>query len=108
MVDVVFLLLVFFMLAARFGQDLSFGAKLGGTGAGYSGPPRLVSVSEGGVQLNGFVLPLEDLAEELRALMAGPEDIVVLRPVEGATTQDLIDVVAALRAGGIEAIAVVE
>lgn len=108
MIDVVFLLLVFFMLAARFGQDLAVEAKAGGTGGEYAGPPRLVSVSQENVRLNGFAVPLEALVEELSALMAGPEDIVVLRPAEGARTQDLINVIVALRDGGIEAIAVVE
>ena len=108
MIDVVFLLLVFFMLAARFGQDLAVEMKAGGTGGEYSGPPRLVSISAESVLLNGFAVPLEALVEELRALMAAPEDIVVLRPAEGARTQGLINVIVALRDGGIEAIAVVE
>ena len=44
MIDVVFLLLVFFMLAARFGHDLSLPMATGGGGDAYDGPPRLVVI----------------------------------------------------------------
>ena len=39
MIDVVFLLLVFFMLASRFGSDALVPLSLGGSGDTYSGPP---------------------------------------------------------------------
>ncbi|MGJ8530069.1 ExbD/TolR family protein, partial [Maritalea sp.] len=44
MIDVVFLLLVFFMLASRFGMDMHIPMQISGAGSGYSGPPRLVDV----------------------------------------------------------------
>lgn len=46
MIDVVFLLLVFFMLASRFGLEAMMPLPLVGAGGGaYSGPPRLVDIS---------------------------------------------------------------
>jgi len=108
MIDVVFLLLVFFMLAARFGHDLSLPMDTGGGAGAYDGPPRLVAITEGGVALNGRALPLDALAEALTPLMETPEDIVVLRPAEGVALQRLIAVSDALRAAGLMRLVVVE
>ncbi len=107
MIDVVFLLLVFFMLAAQFGQDVAL--PLGPAGGGdYSGPPRLVTVRDQGVTLNGTPLTTEGLADALAPLMTNPDDIVVLRAEDTASVQDLSDVLSALRAAGFTALAVAE
>ncbi len=46
MIDVVFLLLVFFMLAARFGHDVEIDLPLSAASTTpYQGPPRLVMCS---------------------------------------------------------------
>ncbi len=108
MIDVVFLLLVFFMLAARFGHDLSLPMDTGWGAGAYDGPPRLVAITEGGVALNGRALPLDALAEALTPLMETPEDIVVLRPAAGVALQRLIAVSDALRAAGLMRLVVVE
>ncbi len=102
MIDVVFLLLVFFMLASRFGVertlDLSIG---GGASAHWSGPPRLVDVgADGALSLNGVAIAPDDLAVRLNALMAKPTDPVVIRP-KGASLQDVIAVMEQLRGAGI-------
>ena len=44
MIDVVFLLLVFFMLASRFGSEEALPLPLAGGGGTWSGPPRLVEI----------------------------------------------------------------
>ncbi|MEO1313183.1 MAG: biopolymer transporter ExbD [Pseudomonadota bacterium] len=108
MIDVVFLLLVFFMLAARFGQDMALETTLTGRGEAYSGPPRLITVTPEGLRLNGVAVEPETLAPTLTGLMEGPEDLIILRPAEGATTQGLVDVIALLRAEGMTSVAVVE
>ena len=100
MVDVVFLLLVFFMLAARFGQDSGLTLSLGGGVNEWSGPPRLITVSPDQVALNGVVMPLPQLPEALTALMQNPNDAVILRARGGADVQKVIDVMAALRSAG--------
>lgn len=108
MIDVVFLLLVFFMLAARFGQDTRLPMSTAGGAAAYDGPPRLVEITEGGVALNGRALPLDALAGALGSLMESPGDIVVLRPAGGVALQRLIAVSDALRAAGLTRLLVVE
>lgn len=101
MIDVVFLLLVFFMLASRFGheelRELSLG---GGAGAQWAGPPRLVDVAPGGARLNGVATDPAALGAALAPLMGSPADPVVVRAREGAV-QDLVAVLDALAAAGI-------
>ena len=110
MIDVVFLLLVFFMLAARFGGDAALPiAAAGGSASGYEGPPRLVAVSAGGtLALNGQAVALDELAARLAPLMEAPDDMVVLRPRGDATVQDMVTVAERLRAAGLTRLVVVE
>jgi biopolymer transport protein ExbD len=110
MIDVVFLLVVFFMLAARFGAegtlDLALAAPQGG--AVWQGPPRLVTVAPGGVALNGVAIEAAALPAALGALMAGPDDPVVLRAAEGVDLQRLVAVIGILQAGGIARLVVAD
>ena len=108
MVDVVFLLLVFFMLASRFEQDvgIELSASLPGSGGGDA--PRLVDVLAEGVLLNGVPTGDESLAEHLGPLVRDESDVVVLRPGEGADVQRLIDLIEALKSGGFSNLVVIE
>ncbi|WP_232830633.1 biopolymer transporter ExbD [Oceanicella sp. SM1341] len=109
MIDVVFLLLVFFMLAARFGADSEISLKAAGRDAsGYQGAPRLVELRPGGITLNGTPVSREALVEALRPLMPAPDALVVLRARDGADVQGLVDVIEALQAGGITTLALAE
>lgn len=101
MIDVVFLLLVFFMLASRFGTDMFLPLKVAGGGGTYSGPLRLVDVLPEGTRLNGVALDEDDLAARLQPLMGSPEDTIILRPADEAELQRLIDVMDILKAGGM-------
>ncbi|SIT03873.1 biopolymer transport protein ExbD [Roseivivax lentus] len=111
MIDVVFLLLVFFMLAARFGTApaLALAPGTGEAAAAYSGPPRLIELGADGLWLNGA--PMADMAALLAALPAlteGPRDILVLRGRETARTGDLVALVAGLNRAGYHRLAVIE
>ena len=65
MIDVVFLLLVFFMLAARFGQDVVIDLPISAASdKPYEGPPRLIDVLPGAVRLNGVEMPMAALLPE--------------------------------------------
>ena len=108
MIDVVFLLLVFFMLAARFGAPLAQPIALaapGGTET-YEGPPRLVEIGPDALRLNG--LPVIDLPGALRPLMQNEDDTVILRALPGTSVQRLVDVTATLKDAGFTGMAVVE
>ncbi|MBK1637051.1 ExbD/TolR family protein [Rhodovulum adriaticum] len=109
MIDVVFLLLVFFMLASRFGQDVTLPvAGGGGAGADWSGPPRLVDIRPGVVALNGVQTALPDLPAALEPLTDSPADPVVLRPRDGADLQRVITVMEALSQAGHDRLILVE
>jgi len=108
MIDVVFLLLVFFMLASRFGVDRAVPLSLPGSGGSYSGPPRLVELSAEGLRLNGRAIAPEDLAAALTSLMDSPTDAIVLRPQDGADLQALVVLMETLGAAGFSRLVLVE
>ncbi len=108
MIDVVFLLLVFFMMVSRFGAEQAVPLELAGTGGVWSGPPRLIDISDSGVLLNGSAVPDTKLVQALVPLMASPQDPVVLRLSEGSDAQDLMAVMDRLQAAGITRLSVVQ
>jgi len=107
MIDVVFLLLVFFMLAARFGLEGGVALSLAGDGAPWSGPPRLVEVAPGTLRLNGVPLEMEALLAELRRLGAAGVP-VVLRAGPEADLGRLVEVMERLREAGFADLVLVE
>ena len=109
MIDVVFLLLVFFMLASRFASETAIPlAAAQGQGGEWRGPLRLIDLGPGGaVALNGTPLAPGDLAARLGPLVEGPEDPILLRGRE-ASLQDLTAVMEALRAAGFRRLVLVE
>jgi biopolymer transport protein ExbD len=108
MIDVVFLLMVFFMLAARFGQEVSVEVALAGGAGDWSGPPRLVDIRPEGLALNGVPTDLDGVAGALPGLMTSAGDTVVLRARDGADVQRVLDVMEALRGHGFTALVLVE
>ncbi|MDX1743419.1 MAG: biopolymer transporter ExbD [Ruegeria sp.] len=107
MIDVVFLLLVFFMLASRFGVEAMLPLPLASSdGAGYNGPPRLVDILPNGVMLNGQ--PVADLPDALEPLIEQPTDMIILRGTDDATLQRVVTVTEQLRAAGYTSLVLVE
>lgn len=109
MIDVVFLLLVFFMLASRFGTDRTLPLA---TGAGAASEPRavlrLVELdASGGLSLNGRPITTAELAPALTALSPDPAAPVVLRG-KGAALQALVTVMDDLEAAGFSRLVLVE
>ncbi len=108
MIDVVFLLLVFFMLAARFGSEQALDLGMAGGSGKYEGPPRLVDVRPEGLSLNGQPVAEEDLPALLADLTESPDDLVVLRGRDGADTQAVVHAVDILAKAGFGHVALVE
>ncbi|WP_306132170.1 ExbD/TolR family protein [Roseivivax marinus] len=109
MIDVVFLLLVFFMLSSRFGTDVQVPLNLAGDASGdYSGPPRLVDVRPDDVRLNGSATPLDALPAAIEDLTETPQDTIVLRARDGAALQRVVTVMETLGAAGFDRIVLVE
>jgi biopolymer transport protein ExbD len=108
MIDVVFLLLVFFMLAARFGAEQAIPLRIGAGAGEWEGPPRLVDVLPEGQRLNGVPVTPEALVKDLAPLVEAPTDPIILRPRDGASLQRLVDVMEALSAAGHTGLVLVE
>jgi biopolymer transport protein ExbD len=108
MIDVVFLLLVFFMLAARFGQDMAVPVAAAGTGAPYQGPPRLIDVTPSGLALNGQPQDVEAVIAALPALMQSGSDPILLRARDGADLQRIVTLIEALQDAGFSQLVLVE
>jgi len=108
MIDVVFLLLVFFMLASRFGADMQLPLQLAGEGAGYSGPPRLVYVAPLTLTLNGVNITEAALPGALERLMQSPSDTIILRARDEATLQRVVAVMELLGSAGFQSLVLVE
>ena len=110
MIDVVFLLLIFFMLVARFGVDKVIDINLPSAlsqNVQYKGAPRLVEIKSGNlVSLNGFDFPLNQLSSKLSELMPSPNALIILRSSTEANTQDLLDVLLYLKSEKITNISV--
>ena len=110
MIDVVFLLLIFFMLVARFGInkviDINLPSALS-QNVQYEGAPRLVEIKSGNiVALNGFEIPSDQLVDKLRALMPSPNALIVLRSSAEANTQDLLNILLHLKSEKITNVSV--
>lgn len=118
MIDVVFLLLIFFMLAAQLGRDAIVPLRANnpdGSGRNiYEGPPRLVTFSQDVLALNGREMSLAALIPALRALMPdplgedGPQNKIILQPKDGATVEHMLELMAVLRSAGLNNLAVIE
>ncbi|MGR3634636.1 MAG: ExbD/TolR family protein [Shimia sp.] len=109
MIDVVFLLLVFFMLASRFGQNMEINLPLAAASdRPYQGPPRLVEVRPDDLSLNGSLTRVEDLLADLGAMMLSHSDTIVVRARDGADLQRVVDVMGRLADAGYETLVLVE
>lgn len=108
MIDVVFLLLIFFMLASRFGVDRALPLLAAGSAGEYSGPPRLVELAPNGLSLNGVAVTADGLAAALAPLMQSPDDAIILRARDGADLQALVGVMDRLGAAGLTRLVLVE
>ncbi|MDU9003569.1 ExbD/TolR family protein [Sedimentitalea todarodis] len=110
MIDVVFLLLVFFMLASRFGTDMHIPLNVAGfdSGKGYSGPPRLIDIEAESLLLNGIALSPDTLVERLEDLTEKPTDTIILRPRAGTDLQRVIRVMETLSGAGYSTLVLIE
>ncbi|WP_422051038.1 ExbD/TolR family protein [Shimia sp.] len=106
MIDVVFLLLVFFMLASRFGTDAMLSLPLAAGGGVYSGPPRLIEVGSNDVKLNGIVVA--DIVASVAPLTETMNDTLILRGGAETPLQRIVDVTQTLRSAGYTSVVLVE
>lgn len=108
MIDVVFLLLVFFMLASRFGLDMVLPLPLAGGGSSFAGQPRLVDVLPDGFRLNGIACDAPTLIRDLRLLVQDPSEAIVMRSQDGTDVQRIVTAAELLRGAGFASLVLVD
>jgi biopolymer transport protein ExbD len=108
LIDVVFLLLVFFMLAAQFGREGAIDMAQGSGTGDYTGPPRLITLLPEGILLNGVAQDEAGLPQALLSLTETPDDAILLRARDGADVQRLTTVAQRLTAAGFTSLILVE
>ncbi len=101
LIDVIFLLLLFFMLASTFSRQAEIELVSGLEGAAMAQAVqtqvlRLV-ISADGLTLDGQAVSDGDLSASISSLIIGSRTILAIDPAEGVTTQRLIDILLALR-----------
>jgi len=105
LIDVVFILLVFFMLASSFldWRTISLAPPTGASAEATMEGAYLVEIRKDDVRLAGQVVPLEAMAAELARAVAGDDSArVLLKPDAGVPLQRAITVLETLTAAGIE------
>jgi biopolymer transport protein ExbD len=104
LIDVVFILLVFFMLASSFlnWRAITLDApKPTGTAASLE-QALLIEVRMDGLRLGGETLSLDRIAGRAAAVLAKKRDRAVLvRPDDAVPVQDVVQVIDALAAAGV-------
>ncbi len=113
LVDIVFLLLMFFMLSSTFTKfaALDIGtAQAGGPVAAKPAFPGVIIVVNGAdaININGKPTPLQQLAARLDELEQSGAKRAAVRTGPQATVQDLVTVLETARGSRISAITVVD
>ncbi|MDP2700178.1 biopolymer transporter ExbD [Thalassospira sp.] len=111
LIDVVFILLIFFMLASSFldwrGFEMSVSIRDGSTTRQSDTRSMTIEIDQaGGITLNGEVIAITRLVPMLREQPDGTK--FYIRPVNGATLQQLVSVMDALGRGGIVNVDLIE
>lgn len=111
LIDVVFILLIFFMLASSFldwkGFEMSVSITDGRSTSQSDIRPVTVEVDvNGGLSINGNAIALSNLAPTLLRDHDGSS--VRLRPVNGANLQRLVEVMDTLGRGGVTDVEFIE
>ena len=102
LVDVVFLLLLFFMLTTTFSRlgELELLPAAAAGGIAPAAPPAFVQIAPDSLRVNAVETPLDVVLARLDPLAedAGEEFTVLVSLSDGATAQRLVDLLALLRA----------
>ena len=97
LIDVIFLLLLFFMLSSTFSRFAEIEITAGG-GGGVAGtaPPIFVQLREEEIRINGRVAAMDETEGLLGEQAERGSDLILLSTDEATTSQRFIDVYAML------------
>ncbi len=105
LVDVVFILMIFFMLASRFTHEGQIDLSVADGLSGSAGETRLLLAAPATLSLDGESVTTAMLAARLRLQPSLP---LAVKPVEGATIQRVITLVDLARAAGVTTVVLTE
>jgi biopolymer transport protein ExbD len=113
LIDIVFILLLFFMVATSFSQHTDVSIALAGSGTGNAAAERpLVVVTvhvDGTASVNGTRAALAHLTASVdEAARERRRTVVLLRTDAGVSMQDLLSAVAAARRAAVHAVALMD
>ena len=101
LIDVIFLLLLFFMLSSTFARFAEVDVRTGGdSGTAAPKPDAILSLSDGAWVLNAEPVMPEALDERLAALREAGAGSAMVLVSETAVSQDLVSALEALRHAG--------
>lgn len=104
LIDVVFILLVFFMLASSFldWRSITLSAPSAGASAAPMEGAVLIEIRPSGLRLAGRTLSLDALEAGVRVRLAEkPDQAVFVKPASGIPLQDAVVVLDRLSAAGV-------
>lgn len=110
LIDVVFILLVFFMLASSFfdWKAVSLSTPTLGTSASNNEPPIVIDLSGTGLRISGSPLEQTQLAARIADDRAkSPERPIVIRPATGVPVQDVVDLLDLLASANVDGVSLV-
>ncbi|WP_420414974.1 biopolymer transporter ExbD [Roseibium sp.] len=98
LVDVIFLLLLFFMLSSTFSQfgQVEIGAPSAGGGSGAV-PKAILSIEPDLMRLNGETVSHDQLLKQVRDLLDRDIDSLLVFMKSGSTTQQFVTAMGVLR-----------
>jgi len=104
LINIVFLLLIFFMVAGQLSQSdaLRVEPPRSSSAADMETPlARILMAADGSVYINGIPVARADITETVRSLLAASApDAVFVKAAGGATAHHAIELLAAIRAAG--------
>jgi biopolymer transport protein ExbD len=109
LIDVVFILLVFFMLASSFmdWRSLSLDTSAAGEPAPSEQTPFVVQIGADSLRLNGETIALDRLIDQAQARQPA-EQPVSLQPLADTRVQAVVAVMDALNEAGVQSLRLVE
>lgn len=107
LIDVVFILLVFFMLVSSFAdwRTITVAPPIAGSGQnhGFTGAVLVEVQGKGQLRLSGEILSIDDIVGRLeRMLNSSPDLRFIIKAKDGIPLQDLVDALDRLSEAGVE------
>jgi biopolymer transport protein ExbD len=107
LIDVIFLLLLFFMLASSFTRYQSLDVSSGGKGGGADIKPAYLRIhASEKIDLNGVPMSKAEMARRFADLTNKENMVVAIWSGPEANVQDVVDVMSAARQSGLKTVLV--